>query len=1068
MEANIGPSTMTGFHANQQGISILSVAKLAPTPTSPRRNLEPETCSELAIQHTSEKIVHPPRGRRPDFAILEPIPMDPDPHGIIHINNDTHFASIADAENWEGSGTSGNPYIIENYDIDSDDTGDDCILILNTRVHFIIRYCVLIGGEYAGHRFLQSGIKFYNVSNGDIVDNTAYDHGESGILLTNSSNCQVTDNTCTGNWNGGIYLGRGSHSNTVADNGCSGNDWAGIMLKGETVRNNTIVGNTLSNHHWEARNEAGILLLECEAGGNTVSFNTATDNDLGVALAESYDNTVVNNTCNNNDFCGIYLGGSEYGDGSKSNLVGNNTCNNNIVSGIHLEYRSRFNSLTTNLCDNNEHGIHLDDSNNNTLVENECSMGTYGIYVYSSDYNTLIGNKPTEVLHGIRLDGSTYSNIHSHTIHDLVCGISLTASTNNIIHDNVLISNTEVGIYLESDSESNHLEGNTCRFNHYGIYLDISHYCTLTDNVCVNSTSQGLHTRGSWDILVILNTLSNNSNYGLGIDGAEDANFTDNTFDDNGAGGIHISGWVDDCLVARNSISGGGSGIYINSADGSRYVNNTCIDCTYGIRCDTGWHNWIEENTLDCDVACIDLFDVARLNWVVDNWCTGGESGISVRSYSYQNTLENNTCTGNEKGISLDDTHTNTIENNDCMDNDIGIYVHNADSNTFVENDCSLNAMGIVLNASDNCNVLDNYCSQASGGSPSVGLLLYSTNQTTVFGNLIDSCDNGIHLNISDYARIENNTVSNNVYYAVIMDAMTNRSEVHWNIIDNNSLNEIDDGTFNDIDYNYWSAYEGTDSNGDGFGDTPYPISGSTGNEDPHPLVYLPTPPEWNPEPTDQIVECGTHFTYDLDVIATTTIRWWIDDTAHFTIDNDGVITDNELLTYGEYWIEARAYNLYNASCSATLKLTMDDTTAPEVDHPDDVTFRMNEERRITWTVSDFNPDYCCIYEGRWQETYIGWADGEATVEYWIGYVEVGWVINVTIVAFDVAGNTATDTVMVTIISATDDTPTTTTSTGPTGGGWDFSDMTTMIAIAGTASIIAVLVIVAVMKKRGS
>ncbi|MEF8874085.1 MAG: hypothetical protein V5A88_05375, partial [Candidatus Thermoplasmatota archaeon] len=52
-------------------------------------------------------------------------------HVPFRIDSDAEFASTAISEGWNGSGTSGDPYIIENYDIDGNGS-EDCFYIGNT------------------------------------------------------------------------------------------------------------------------------------------------------------------------------------------------------------------------------------------------------------------------------------------------------------------------------------------------------------------------------------------------------------------------------------------------------------------------------------------------------------------------------------------------------------------------------------------------------------------------------------------------------------------------------------------------------------------------------------------------------------------------------------------------------------------------------------------------------------------------------------------------------------------------------------------------------------------------
>ena len=51
--------------------------------------------------------------------------------------------------------------------------------------------------------------------------------------------------------------------------------------------------------------------------------------------------------------------------------------------------------------------------------------------------------------------------------------------------------------------------------------------------------------------------------------------------------------------------------------------------------------------------------------------------------------------------------------------------------------------------------------------------------------------------------------------------------------------------------------------------------------------------------------------------------HWWLNDTIHFAIDEDGVIRNATILEPGIYGLEVRAYDPYDNYCSATLILTV-------------------------------------------------------------------------------------------------------------------------------------------------
>jgi len=62
------------------------------------------------------------------------------PHAPIWIMDDFDFQSQASSEGWPGSGTPGDPYVIEGYDINGSIAGH-CIWIETTTAHFEINNC---------------------------------------------------------------------------------------------------------------------------------------------------------------------------------------------------------------------------------------------------------------------------------------------------------------------------------------------------------------------------------------------------------------------------------------------------------------------------------------------------------------------------------------------------------------------------------------------------------------------------------------------------------------------------------------------------------------------------------------------------------------------------------------------------------------------------------------------------------------------------------------------------------------------------------------------------------------
>jgi parallel beta-helix repeat protein len=245
------------------------------------------------------------------------------------INSNAEFASMASARGWPGDGSLGNPYIIDNYDINGTGYGY-CIFVGNTTVYFTIQNCYL---HEAGTN-----------------------EGNPGLDLQNVQNGTVTNNTATNNYFG-IHL-QYSYNNILIKNNASANNYMGIVIS--SSNNNIIANNTASsNPSW------GISFSS--SSGNTVDNNTAYLNWMGIVLWGCKNNKVAGNIMSKNNFGGIYICW-----GSNNNTIANNYVFSNNNYGILLEYSAYNNTIVNNTVSYNHFGIllHMCGDNNNIYHNN--------------------------------------------------------------------------------------------------------------------------------------------------------------------------------------------------------------------------------------------------------------------------------------------------------------------------------------------------------------------------------------------------------------------------------------------------------------------------------------------------------------------------------------------------------------------------------------------------------------------------------------------------------------------------------------------------------------------------
>ena len=174
-----------------------------------------------------------------------------------------------------GQGTFEDPYVIEGWDIYC--YSHDGIVIRNTSIYFIIKYCHIYSGSLN-----TDGIVFYNVING-IIDSNFIEQNRNGVMFRpqypgkeNSSNNIISNNTIAFNMEDGIsfeHTGSGWHSeNNIFHNNITHNKRGIYMIMSD---NNTISYNKISSNE-----EYGIELDRCMGGGewNRVHHNNLIEN----------------------------------------------------------------------------------------------------------------------------------------------------------------------------------------------------------------------------------------------------------------------------------------------------------------------------------------------------------------------------------------------------------------------------------------------------------------------------------------------------------------------------------------------------------------------------------------------------------------------------------------------------------------------------------------------------------------------------------------------------------------------------------------------------------------------
>jgi len=400
-------------------------------------------------------------------------------------------------------------------------------------------------------------------------------------------------------------------------------------------------------------------------------------------------------------------------------------------------------------------------------------------------------------------------------------------------------------------------------FPEYGVRLR-GHNCNVTDNIIANNDGTGIFVERSNDNVICENIIINNIGdigdyrwggpaYGIDLDG--DNCIVSNNFIANNSGGIFLLGdnnLIDENVIINNTHEPTGLppydppfrelafGINVAGARNSIINSNVVNDNYFGIFLDLDVGNVLRNNSMNCNCFNFGIYQYMNFQQEIDTSNT-----VNGKTIYYWINQHNKQIPCDAGYVALINCTNILVKDLNLTNNFQGIFVYNTTSFTIERNIIASNCdYGVGLRESRNGRINSNIITNNNGtkyGLYGFGIRGWYSQKIYVINNTIANNQDGINRLWRNWT-ISGNIIANNSRGIVDSFSETYSENIifHNNFINNTqqvysltNTSKWDNG----FEGNFWSDYNGADTDQDGIGEAPYIIHENV--QDNYPLMGM-------------------------------------------------------------------------------------------------------------------------------------------------------------------------------------------------------------------------------------